>query len=211
MATIFGAGGGAGGGGGAGATGAAGGAGGFSFEQAMPTPIIKTNAETKLAPRITDLPRPSGAAGSIGKPARGRNLRTQAADVRIAVPDVRFASDATSVTWNARDPSGPDLAETWARDISPLLPALGAAPAAAVSVAKTPSDKRSCKVRGESMKRSSGVIGGGISILVVASIFGGCGGGTPAAGSERGACLAGGACGERARLSLERLRSAGRR
>jgi hypothetical protein len=45
------------------------------------------------------------------------------------------------------------------------------------------------------MKTSSGVIGGGISILVAATIFGGCGGGTPAAGSERGACLAGGVCG----------------
>ena len=42
-------------------------------------PNIKTNAETKLAPRITDLPRPSGAVGSIGKPARGRNLRTSGA------------------------------------------------------------------------------------------------------------------------------------
>src|SRR5579863_397725 len=42
------------------------------------------------------------------------------------------------------------------------------------------------------MKRSSGVIGGGISIVVVATIFAGCGGSTPAAGSERGACLAGG-------------------
>ena len=34
----------------------------------------------------------------------------------------------------------------------------------------------------------------GISILCVAMIFGGCGGSTPAAGSERGACRAGGVC-----------------
>ena len=45
------------------------------------------------------------------------------------------------------------------------------------------------------MQRSSGVIGGGISILIAATIFGGCGSSTPAAGSERGACFAGGGCG----------------
>jgi hypothetical protein len=80
LATIFGlaaaSGDGEGGGGGAGA---AGGAGGVSFEQAMPIPIVRTNAETKLAPRITDLPRPNGAERSIGKRARGRNLRTSGA------------------------------------------------------------------------------------------------------------------------------------
>ncbi len=44
------------------------------------------------------------------------------------------------------------------------------------------------------MKRPSGVIGGGISILFAAAIFGGCGGSGPAAGAERGACRAGGVC-----------------
>ena len=66
----------------------------FSFEQAMPTPIIKTNAETKLAPRITDLPRPSGAVGSIGKPARGRNLRTSGSLFRTS--DVRVGREVES-------------------------------------------------------------------------------------------------------------------
>ena len=45
------------------------------------------------------------------------------------------------------------------------------------------------------MKRPSDVTGVGISILFVATIFGGCGGSGPPAGAERGACRAGGVCG----------------
>jgi hypothetical protein len=44
------------------------------------------------------------------------------------------------------------------------------------------------------MKRPNGLIGVGISILFAATILGGCGSG-PAAGTERGLCLAGGGCG----------------